>query len=518
VSTAPETRSPDDADPALSASPSPLDPAPSASPSPLDPAPSASTSAPALDPDSDYDLDLDLDPGPAAAPAPDETRSFETRVGTIVGRVDGDVVRVLGVPYAVAERFEAPRPAPPAVDDEGRPVPLLAFERSPASPQISSPAMTLLIDDAARGMVDSEHCQALSITLPADLAPGERLPVMVFIHGGSYVNGAGDLAVYDPRSLVVEQRVVVVTVTYRLNVFGFLGDGERVPSNLGLLDQLEAVRWVHDTIGSFGGDAETVTLFGQSSGGDSVAHLMISEGARGLFRRAIVQSAPLGLGAGRAAMSKAMLRVVGTPDPDATVEELLALQPLAERAALRFGLRGGMPFGPQYGRAPLPAERDRDAAWRDAAPHVDLLMGATTEETGLYVPLVRALDLMTSLPVVGGLLRRVLVRATTGAVYGRDVRRFVDRHRASGGRAVRYELSWEPAGSRYGAAHITDLPLLLGSEEAWGRSALLGTSDWADVDRLGRRVRQIWADFARTGTVAADAAAGLSGTLVLDRG
>nr|WP_208393148.1 carboxylesterase family protein [Frigoribacterium faeni] len=484
----------------------------SASPSPLDPAPRASTSAPAIDSDSD------LDPGPAAAPAPDETRSFETRVGTIVGRVDGDVVRVLGVPYAVAERFEAPRPAPPAVDDEGRPVPLLAFERSPASPQISSPAMTLLIDDAARGMVDSEHCQALSITLPADLAPGERLPVMVFIHGGSYVNGAGDLAVYDPRSLVVEQRVVVVTVTYRLNVFGFLGDGERVPSNLGLLDQLEAVRWVHDTIGSFGGDADTITLFGQSSGGDSVAHLMISEGARGLFRRAIVQSAPLGLGAGRAAMSKAMLRVVGTPDPDATVEELLALQPLAERAALRFGLRGGMPFGPQYGRAPLPAERDRDAAWRDAAPHVDLLMGATTEETGLYVPLVRALDVMTSLPVVGGLLRRVLVRATTGAVYGRDVRRFVDRHRASGGRAVRYELSWEPTGSRYGAAHITDLPLLLGSEEAWGRSALLGTSDWADVDRLGRRVRQIWADFARTGTVAADAAAGLSGTLVLDRG
>jgi len=76
-----------------------------------------------------------------------------------------------------------------------------------------------------------------------------------------------------------------------------------------------------------------------------------------------------------------------------------------------------MPFGPQYGRAPLPAEEDRDAAWRDVAPHVDLLMGATTEETGLYVPLVRPLDVLTSLPVVGGLVRRVLVRATTGAVY-----------------------------------------------------------------------------------------------------
>jgi para-nitrobenzyl esterase len=447
-----------------------------------------------------------------------ETRDFETRVGTIVGRVDGDVVKVLGVPYAVAERFEAPRPAPPAVDDEGRPVPLLALERSPASPQLSSASMDALFEDAARGMVDSEHCQSLSITLPADLAPGEQVPVMVWIHGGSYVNGAGDLAVYDPRSLVVEQRVVVVAVTYRLGVLGFLGDGERVPSNLGLLDQLEAVRWVHDTIGAFGGDPDMVTLFGQSSGGDSIAHLMISDGARGLFRRAIVQSPPLGLGRGRAAMSRAMLRVVGTPDPDATVEELLAGQPPAERAALRFGLRGGMPFGPQYGRAPLPAEHDRAAAWRDVAPHVDLLMGATTEETGLYVPLVRPLDVLTSLPVVGGLLRRVLVRATTGAVYGREVRRFVDRHRASGGRAVRYELSWAPRGSRYGAAHITDLPLLLGTEEAWGRSALLGTSDWADVDRLGRRMRQIWADFARTGTVAADAAAGLSRTLVLDRG
>jgi para-nitrobenzyl esterase len=101
------------------------------------------------------------------------------------------VVRVLGVPYAVAERFEAPRPAPPAVGDDGQPVPFLAFERAPASPQLASPAMQVLFDDAARGMVDSEHCQALSITLPADLAPGERLPVMVWIHGGAYVNGAG---------------------------------------------------------------------------------------------------------------------------------------------------------------------------------------------------------------------------------------------------------------------------------------------------------------------------------------
>ncbi|ROS58281.1 para-nitrobenzyl esterase [Frigoribacterium sp. PhB160] len=448
---------------------------------------------------------------------PRRTRTFSTGVGEIVGFVDDDVVRVLGVPYAVAERHRAPQPAPPAVDDDGQPVAFEAFTRSPASPQLPSPVLEALIQGASDGMIASEHCQFLSITLPADVGPDERLPVMVWIHGGSYVTGAGDLHVYDPVTLVTEQRVVVVTVTYRLGMFGYLGDGDVVPANLGLLDQVQAVRWVHDQIEAFGGAADSVTLFGQSAGGDAIAHLMISEGARGTFRRAIVQSAPLGLMRGRSRMTSAMVAAVGAAGADDPVDDLLARQATAERAAVRYGLRGGMAFGAQYGRAPLPAEDEREAAWSAVAPEVDVLIGTTTEETGLYVPFVGALRRLTGLPLVGRALRRALVRVTTDAVYTRDARRFVARHRAAGGRATRYEITWRPPGSDYGASHITDVPLLLGGREAWGGSALLGDAGWDEVDRRGRRLRQVWGDFARTGTLAGDAAAGLGDTLRLFR-
>ncbi|MDY0945301.1 carboxylesterase family protein [Frigoribacterium sp. CFBP9039] len=450
---------------------------------------------------------------PPAASIPEEARRrFETPAGPIVGRVDGDVVRATGIRYAESDRFTAPRPVPPSTE------PVLAFDRSPGSPQLPSEALSALIEGAADGMVADESCQFLSVTLPADLRPGERLPVMVWIHGGSYVTGAGDLSVYDPRALVAEQRVVVVTVTYRLGLFGFFGDGDRIPANLGLLDQLEALRWVHANIEGFGGAADRVTLFGQSAGGDAIAHLMISDGAAGLFQRAIVQSAPLGITSGRSKMSAAMAAAVGTPSRDAPVDEVLARQAVAEKAARRFGLRGGMAFGLQYDETPLPAEADRDAAWRRVAPQIDLLIGTTSEETGLFLAFIPALRRLAALPVVGGLVRRVLVGGTTHVIYGRDARAFADRHRASGGRAVRYRMTWAPEGAEFGAAHVTDVPLLLGGRESWGHTRLVGSSSWEDVDRRGRRVRQIWADFARTGTLAADAAAGARDTITLDRG
>ncbi|GAA0963983.1 carboxylesterase family protein [Frigoribacterium faeni] len=451
-------------------------------------------------------------PPASAASIPEEARRrFATPSGTIVGRVDGDVVRASGIRYAESERFEAPRPIAPATDE------VLAFDRSPGSPQLPSETLTALIEGAGEGMVGDESSQYLSITLPADLADGERLPVMVWIHGGSYVTGAGDLEVYDPRSLVVEQRVIVVNVTYRLGMFGFFGDGDRVPANLGLLDQLEALRWIHDNIESFGGAADGVTLFGQSAGGDAIAHLMISDGAEGLFQRAIVQSAPLGITHGRSKMVAAMAAAVGTPSRDAPVDDVLALQAVAEKAARRFGLRGGMAFGTQYGESPLPAEADRDAAWRRVAPRIDLLIGSTSEETGLFLAFIPALKRLAGLPLVGGAVRRLLVGGTTRAIYGKDARAFADRHGAAGGRAVRYEMTWAPEGAEFGAAHVTDVPLLLGGRESWGHTMLVGRSEWADVDRRGRRIRQIWADFARTGTLPAAAAAGAADTITLYR-
>lgn len=461
------------------------------------------------------DLDTGTSPNESVALT---TRAFETAVGRIVGRVDGDVVRVLGVPYAVAERFERPRLRHPVIGPDGEPIPVLALHRSPSSPQLSSPVVDELIEGANDGLTFLEDCHALSITIPADPAPGEVFPVMVWIHGGGYVSGAGDSEIHDPHALVIEQRVIVVTINYRLGMLGYYGDGKAMPANLGLFDQLSAVRWVHENIEAFGGAADSITLFGQSAGGDAVVHLMISEGSAGLFQRAIVQSAPLGISRGRSRMVRAMVKAAGTPSSEAPLSEVLALQGVAERAARRFGLRGAMAFGTQYGYAPLPPEKDIDDAWRAVAPDVDVLIGSIVDETRLYIPLLPRVHRVTRLPIIGRVARWLLVRLTTHAVYTRGVRHFAARHRAAGGRAVIYELRWAPERSPVGAAHLTDVPLLLGSRDAWTRTSLVESDDWAEIDAHGRRMRQIWADFARTGTVAADAAADVPTLITFDRG
>lgn len=461
----------------------------------------------------------DTDTGaPPSEPASVTTRSFDTPVGQIVGRLDGSVVRVLGVPYAVAGRFGRPEPVPPVAGPCGERVPILAFHRSAASPQHSSPVVDALIEGSNDGLVFLEDCHALSITIPADPEAGERFPVMVWIHGGGYATGAGDSDIYDPHALVVEQRVIVVSVTYRLGMLGYFGNGNPVPANLGLLDQLAAVRWVHENIEAFGGRADSVTLFGQSAGGDAIVHLMISEGADGLFQRAIVQSAPLGISRRRSRMTRAMVKAVGTLPPEASLSEVLGRQSVAERAARRFGLRGGMAFGTHYGQAPLPAERDTGDAWRAVAPNFDVLIGSTVDETSLYIPLIPDVLRLTRLPLIGKPARWLLVRLTTHAVYTRGVRRFAARHRAAGGRATTYELTWAPARSSVGAAHMTDVPLLLGSRRAWTRTSLVDAADWADIDAHGHFLRQVWADFARTGTVAVEADSGPPGTITFHRG
>ncbi len=440
----------------------------------------------------------------------DELRRVETPAGPVVGRVRDGVVRALGIPYARAERFALPRPEPEFAG------PFQATSPAPAAPQLSSQVVSAAIEGVSVGRHD-EHCQRLSVTFPADLAEDERLPVMVWIHGGSYTTGCGDMEIFDPTRLVTEQRVIVVAVTYRLGVLGYLRVGGTTPANLGLLDQIEALRWVRANIAGFGGDPDSVTLFGQSAGADAVAHLMISRGAEGLFRRAVVQSAPLGILTGRSRMSAAMAEAVGVPAPDAPAAELVALQEKAGTAAKKFGLASAMPFGVQYGQEPLPPESLRTRAWREAAPRIDVLIGATSQETGLFAEFLPPIKRVGALPLVGPALRRLLIWATTYRIYTAPTRRFAREHRRGGGRATRYTVTWQPEGSPFGAAHIVDVPLLLGTRRAWENTKLVGRTSWADLDRRGRAVRALWADFARTGGVSRENARAASDSLTVHR-
>ncbi|KAM4636009.1 fatty acyl-CoA hydrolase precursor, medium chain-like [Discoglossus pictus] len=135
----------------------------------------------------------------------------------------------------------------------------------------------------------SEDCLYLNVFTPANRKKNSKLPVMVFIHGGALMMGAASM--FDGSVLSANENVVTVSLQYRLGIPGFLSTGdEQAPGNYGFLDQVAALQWVQENIEDFGGDPGSVTIFGESAGGVSVAALVLSPLSKGLFHRAISQS------------------------------------------------------------------------------------------------------------------------------------------------------------------------------------------------------------------------------------
>ena len=429
---------------------------------------------------------------PAAVKSP----TYHPPCGPVQGWVDGPVIRVTGIRYAMAERFAPPEPVPDRTELYA------ATSWSPACPQNRSPLIEHMCgDEGLADLLEDEHCQRLSITRPADVGPDQLLPVMVWVHGGSYVSGAGDSPLTDPARLVAEQRVIVVAVTYRLGLFGYLGADGRA-ANLGLLDQREAFRWVARNIAAFGGDPDSITAFGESAGADAVVHLLAAARGERLFRRAIVQSAPLGIRTARERMTEVMARAARNPRrpgalrTDTPVAAVLVRQRSVLRSAARFGLRAGMAFGVQYGHPPLPPEDEVEATW-DAEAHVDLMIGTNDDESSFFIPGLAPLRLLWSVPLVGRRLVAAVVDRTTRAVYGAAADDFADRHARAGGVAYRYHLSWSAPGNRFGSTHGIDLALLFGREQSWGDAAMLAGAGWDEIERAGQAIRELWGDFAR---------------------
>lgn len=423
---------------------------------------------------------------------------FTCPAGEVRGWADEGVVRATGIRYARADRYAAPVAEPPA---DG---PIDATAWAPGCPQAGSPLLERMFPLGFGDVEEDEDCQRLSVTVPVDVRPDEGLPVMVFLHGGSYVNGAGDAPIHDPSVLVRDERVVVVAVTYRLGLFGYLGspgpEGGR-PANLGLLDQIEALRWVQRNIAGFGGDPANVTAFGESAGADAVAHLMVADGAKGLFRRAIIQSPPLGITRGREAMSEAMAAEAASIPADAPADEVVTHYDRINQRARSFGLISAMPFGLQYARAPLPREDDLEEAWAASAPDVEVLIGTNSRESSFFVSEVPPLERLGGVPLLGRLVVEAVVRATTWKIYTRDARRFVARHRVAGGRATRYTISWGAPATGLVGAHTIDLALLFPHRGVWEASPLVAGLSGEQIEAAGRPVRRVWAEFARSGRV-----------------
>ena len=205
-----------------------------------------------------------------------------TSAGPVRGRSDGAVAAFLGIPYAAPPvgpaAFEAPRPHEPWT------APRDATEYGPTAPQVGYPApIAALLDNV---IVPGDDYLNLNVWTPDP--DGAGLPVMVWIHGGAFSRGSNRIEIYDGQTFA-RDGVVCVGINYRLGVPGF-GAIPGAPDNRGLLDQIAALEWVRDNIAAFGGDPDDVTIFGESAGAMSVASLLASPRATGLFHRAAMQS------------------------------------------------------------------------------------------------------------------------------------------------------------------------------------------------------------------------------------
>lgn len=219
----------------------------------------------------------------------DVTVLADTPDGRLLGTRNEDINSFLGVPYALPPTGERRwRPPVPMAPWSGVRV---ATTFGPACWQ-PAPRPGSIYAETYDEM--SEDCLALNIWAPAT---AKDAPVIVWIHGGALVTGSSCDSICHGAALA-RQGAVVVSINYRLGIFGYLAhpllsaeSSEGVSGNYGLLDQIEALRWVRRNIAAFGGDPDNVTIAGESAGALSVLFLMVSPGARGLFAKAIAQSA-----------------------------------------------------------------------------------------------------------------------------------------------------------------------------------------------------------------------------------
>ncbi|MBO0821839.1 MAG: carboxylesterase/lipase family protein [Nocardiopsaceae bacterium] len=323
---------------------------------------------------------------------PDASPVVATAAGRVRGtEIDDGILTWRGIPYAAPPtgplRLRPPRPPEPwsGVRDA------TAFGPPSLQPSADTPGQFGLPPFGPRLPPASEDCLYLNVTAPAG---ARRRPVLVWIHGGGYEIGNGTDMAGDGRRFArdrfasdrfsSDRGLVVVSFNYRLGALGFLAvDGERPAGAFGLHDQIAALRWVRENIASFGGDPGRVTVYGLSAGGKSVANLMASPLARGLFARAASSSGGEHVASPdqAAAVARRFFRELGA-GPD-RVREVSAADILAAQMATGTGLRASWLWRPMVDGAAL-TERPVSAIGRGSAAGVPLLAQHCVDECAVY--------------------------------------------------------------------------------------------------------------------------------------
>jgi para-nitrobenzyl esterase len=459
------------------------------------------------------------------------TNAVETSGGRVEGKVKDGVQQFRGIPFAAppvgALRFRPPQPAPAWTG---------TFEATRFGPHARQAPGQMEAMFGASPPPTSEDCLTLNVYTPA--ADDARRPVMVWIHGGAFITGAGSVPWYNGTSFAANHDVVVVTVNYRLGAFGFLhlddigGEDVAGSGNLGILDQVAALEWVRDNIEAFGGDPNNVTAFGESAGAMSVGTLLGLPAAKGLFGKAIPQSGAAHNAKPRDdadAVTRELFAELGIDPSPAGVARLRELQGdallEAQNTIVARHAVTGLAFTPVVDGMVLP-EPPIDAIGAGSAGGVRVLIGTNADEMKLFT----VMD-----PASSGLDEARLIHRATGAlgdagraaelvtaykanrpgaaapevwgdlqsdfVFRIPAIRLAERQSARDNAVFAYLFTWRsPAfGGSLGACHALEIPFVWNTLDTGMAQMFTGPVDDAMRD-FAARLHAAWAAFARTGT------------------
>jgi para-nitrobenzyl esterase len=453
----------------------------------------------------------------------------EPVAATTAGKVRGSVAEGIqvfkGVRYGATtegRRFLPPQPPAPWSDVAD------AKDFGNQAPQVTGPAVSLF-KSWANPRESSEDLLFLNVWTPA-LRDDKPRPVMVWFHGGGFTSGSGASHAYDGTRLAKKGDVVVVTVNHRLNAFGYLylgGISEDTAladsGNVGNLDMVLALRWVHDNIKEFGGDPNNVLIFGESGGGAKVSTLLAMPEAKGLFHKAVVQSGALITGRSKeaaTASTKAFMELLGLK-PDQVAElRTLPMPKILEGLTASRG-RTEIGFGPVVDGRSLPRHPfEPDAP--EVSADVPLLVGTVKDEMtmlrGAYDPALFELkweDLSKRLANLKGVnharliadVRKLHPDATPSDVFFMVTTEQAFRNpaivqaelKAAAGRApaYMYQLVWETPveGGKWKAPHALDIGMVFDNVQK--SESMSGTGP--EAQKIADQMSDAWLAFARSG-------------------